>query len=189
MNNDKFCLFLLYTFTHAEYSTSTTIIFLDKLLKGTQHDSVIHHSSKFIYSAKNHGSQNSDFITNVIYKVYSKHPSGWLLVYSYRLLYEPNARVARPHGSLVPPKWSGPPAPGWSRPQASTTHLSQSTLPTTPWPTCLTLADWGVDVRQRFISPITVDDRSSRPMQRSSASFGPTSFGYPLSSRERSTRG
>ena len=103
-----------------QYSTSVTITFLDKLLKGTQHDSVIHHSSKFIYSAQNHGSQNSDFITNFIYKVYSEHPSGRLLVYYYTLLYEPTARVARPHEFLVPPKGSGPPTPGWSRPQALT---------------------------------------------------------------------
>ena len=176
--------------TYAKYSTSASITFLDKLLKGTQHDLVIHHSSKIIYSARNHGSQNSDFITNFIYKVYNKHPSGQFLVYSYRLLYEPTARADHPHGSLVSPKGSGPPAPGWSRPQASTAHLPQLKPPTTPWPTCLTLADrGGVDVPQRFISPITVDDRSSRPMRRSSASFGPTSSGYPLSSRDRSTRG
>ena len=40
----------------------------------------------------------------------------------------------------------------------------------------------------RFMSPITNDDRSSRPKQRSSASFGPTSFGYPLSSQDMSTK-
>ena len=123
---------MLYTFTYAEYSTSATITFLDKLLKGNQHGSVTHHSSKFIHSAQNHGSQKSNFITNFIYKVYNKHPSGRLLVYSYRLLYTPTTRADHPHCSLVPPKGSGPPAPGWSRPQASTTHLLQSTPPTTP---------------------------------------------------------
>ena len=128
---------MLHTFTYAEYSTSATITFLDKLLKGNQHGSVIHHSSKFIHSAQNHGSQKSNFITNFIYKVYNKHPSGRLLVYSYRLLYRPTARADHPHGLLVPPKGSGPPVPGWSRPQALTAHLQQSTLPITPWSTYL----------------------------------------------------
>ena len=38
----------------------------------------------------------------------------------------------------------------------------------------------GVAVPQRLMSPITVDDRSSRPTRRLSASCGPTSLGYPL---------
>ena len=44
----------------------------------------------------------------------------------------------------------------------------------------------GVAVPQRLMSPITVDDRSSRPTRRSSASCGPTYLGYPLSSRGHS---
>ena len=179
-----------YTFTCAEYLTSATITFLNKLLKVNQYDSVIHHSSKCIHSAQNHSSQILNFITNFIYKVYNKHPSGRLLVYSCRLLYEPTVRADHPHGYLVPPEGSGPLASSWSRTQTSTSHLPQSTPPTTPWPTCLILADrGGVDVTQRFISPITVDDRLSRLTRRSSASFRPTSFGYPLSNRDRWTRG
>ena len=111
MNNNKICLFLLYTFTYTEYSTSATITFQDKLLKGNQHDSVIHHSNKFTV-LKTMVHIKSNFTTNFIQKVYNKHPSGRLLVYSYRLLYTPTARADHPHGSLVPPKGSGPPAPG-----------------------------------------------------------------------------
>jgi len=116
---------------------SAAITLLDKLLKTSQHDSVIHHSNKIICSAQNHGPQKSNFITNFMYKVYNKHLSGRFLVYPYRLLYRPSARADHPHGSPIPPKGSGPPAPGWSRPQASTARLQQSTPPITPWPTCL----------------------------------------------------
>jgi len=133
---------LLYTFTYAEYPTSATITFQDKLLKGNQDDSVIHHSKKFI-ALKTMVHINQTLLQTLYTKFTIKHPSGWFLVYSYRLPYGPTTRADHPHGSLVPPKGSGPPVPGWSRPQASTTHLLQSTPPTPPWPTCLILADRG----------------------------------------------
>ena len=65
----------------------------------------------------------ANFITNFTYKVYNKYPDGRSLVYSYGLLYRPTARADHPLGLAARTKGSGPPAPGWSRPQASTAHL------------------------------------------------------------------
>ena len=67
----------------------------------------------------------ANFITNFTYKVYNKHPDGRTLVYFYRLSYWPTARADHPPGLAARTKGSGPPAPGWSRPQASTAHLPQ----------------------------------------------------------------
>ena len=74
----------------------------------------------------------SNFITNFTYKVYNKHPDERSLVYSYRLSYWPTARADHPPGLAARTKESGPPVPGWSRPQASTAHLPQRTRPTAP---------------------------------------------------------
>jgi len=71
--------------------------FRTKVLKGYLPDSVIHHSDN-ITALKNHGYDKSIFITNFIYKVYNKHPSGRSLVYSYRLLYRPTTRADHPYG-------------------------------------------------------------------------------------------
>ena len=98
--------------------------FRTKVLKGYQLDSVIHHSDN-ITALKTMVMTKSTFIKNFIHKVYNKHPSGRSLVYFYRLLYRPTARADHPHGPAVQSKGSGPPASGWSRSQASTTHLLQ----------------------------------------------------------------
>ena len=154
---------MLYTFCYTEHSTSATITFHDKVLKGHQLDSVIHHSNKFTL-LKTHGHHKSSFITNFIHKVYNKHPSGWPLVYSYRLLYRPTARADHPHGSPVPPKGSRPPASGWSRPQASTAHLLQWTPPTTPSLTYLIQAGWGELTSHRDLCrrSLSTTDRAGR---------------------------
>jgi len=85
----------------------------------------------------------SNFITNLTYRVYNKHPTGRFLVYSYRLPYRPTARADHPLGLAAQSEGSGPPVPGWSRPQASTAHHRQWTLPTTLWLIYLTSAGRG----------------------------------------------
>ena len=95
------------------------------------------------------------------------------------------ARRSPQYAPPAPPKRSGPLAPGWWRTQALIAQLPLMKLLAT------SRLGWlgGAEGPQRLMSPTTVDDKSSRPMRRSSASFGPTSFGYPFSRRTRSTTG
>jgi hypothetical protein len=105
-----------------------------------------------------------DFITNFIYKVYNKHPFGRSLVYFYRLLYRPTARVDHPHGPAVQSK--GVEATGvWL---VETTGVDRpSPAIDAPDNSLVDLSDpgWlrGVAVPKRLMSPITIDDRSSKP--------------------------
>jgi len=190
MNNNKICLSCYILFHTQNIRQVLQLLSRTKVLKGHQLDSVTHHSNS-ITALKTIVMIKSNFITNFIHKVYNKHPSGGYLVYSYRLFYRPTAWADHPHGSAAQPSQRGRRHRRLAgrdrrrRPPISCNGPSDNSLDDLSDPGWLR----GVDVPQRFISSITVDDKSSRPTRRSSVSCGPTSLGYPLSSRDKSTRG
>ena len=131
----------------------------------------------------------ANFITNFTYEVYNKHPDGRTLVYSYRLSYWPTARADHPPGLAAQTKQSGHRRLAGRdrrrRPPISRNRRARQL------PGDLSEPGWsgGVAVPHRLMSPITIDDKSSKPPRSSSASCGPTSLGYPFSSLVKSTRG